>query len=149
MNTERHTLPPETLVPKIMALLEVCDAVPLVITGGSMTPFLAHQRDTVYLSKPRRQLKRGDMIFYRRDDGRYVLHRICRIKDGTYWLIGDAQTGIEPGIRPDQVIALVIAVRRNGRLIKPGNISWEFFEHCWIRMIPLRPVFFKIHSIFH
>lgn len=149
MNTERHILPPETLVPKIMALLEVCDAVPLVITGGSMTPFLAHHRDTVYLSKPRRQLKRGDMIFYRRDDGRYVLHRICRIKDGTYWLIGDAQTGIEPGIRPDQVIALVIAVRRKGRLIKPGDISWEFFEHCWIRMIPLRPVFFKIHSIFH
>lgn len=149
MNAERQVLPPETLMPKILALLEVCDAVPLVITGGSMTPFLVHQRDTVYLSKPRRHLKRGDMIFYRRDDGRYVLHRIYQVKDGAYWLVGDAQTGIEPGIRPDQVIALVNAVRRKGKLIKPGDISWEFFEHCWIRMIPLRPVFFKIHSLFH
>ena len=149
MNAEHNIMPPETLVPKILALLEVSDAVPLIITGSSMTPFLTHQRDTVYLSKPRRHLKRGDMIFYRRDNGRYVLHRICKVKDGTYWLVGDAQTGIEPGIRPDQVIAVVNAVRRNGKLIKPGDISWEFFEHCWLRMIPLRPYIFKIHSIFH
>ncbi len=149
MTAEHHILPPEKLMPKILALLEVSDAVPLTITGTSMTPFLAHQRDTVYLSKPQRPLKRGDMIFYRRDDGRYVLHRIFRIYNGTYWLVGDAQTGIEPGIRPDQVIAVVNAVRRNGKLVKPGDLSWEFFEHCWIRMIRLRPYYFKIHSLFH
>ncbi len=149
MIAERHILPPETLVPKILALLEVSDAVPLVITGSSMTPFLAHQRDIVYLSKPVRPLKRGDMIFYHRDNGQYVLHRICKIKDGRYWLVGDAQCDIEPGIRPDQIIAVVNAVRRKGKLIKPGDVSWEFFEHLWIRMIPLRPVAFKIHSLIH
>lgn len=149
MIAERHTMPPETLIPKILALLQVSDAVPLVITGSSMTPFLTHERDMVYLSKPNRPLKRGDMIFYRRDNGWYVLHRICRIQDGKYWLVGDAQTGIEPGIRSDQVIAVVNAVRRNGKLIKPGDLAWEFFEHLWIRMIPLRPYFIKFHSLFH
>ena len=149
MIAERHILPPETLIPKILALLEVSDAVPLVITGSSMTPFLAHQRDIVYLSKPVRPLRRGDMIFYRRDNGQYVLHRIWKVMDGRYWLIGDAQCAIEPGIRADQVIAVVNAVRRKGKLIKPGDISWEFFEHLWIRMIPLRPVAFKIHSLIH
>ena len=149
MNAERHILPPETLIPKILALLEVSDAVPLVITGSSMTPFLAHQRDIVYLSKPVRPLKRGDMIFYRRDCGQYILHRIHSVDHGCYRLVGDAQTAIEPGIRPDQVLAIVTAVRRKGKLLRPGMVCWEFFEHCWLRIIPLRPYIFKIHSLFH
>lgn len=149
MLSERQTLPPEALVPKILALLEVSDAVPLVVTGNSMFPFLADQRDSVYLSKPVLPLKRGDIIFYRRDNGQYILHRICKIKDGHYWLVGDAQRGVEPGIRPDQVIAVVNAVRRKGKLVKPGHITWEFFEHLWINTISLRPAIFKIHSLLH
>ena len=148
MNTERHILPPEMLMPKIEALLELSDAVPLVISGGSMSPSLVHHRDTVYLSKPNRPLKRGDMIFYRRDNGQYILHRIYRVKDGRYCLVGDAQTGLEPDIRPDQVIAVVNAVRRKGKLVKPGDLSWEFFEHCWIRLVSVRPYLVKLYSIF-
>lgn len=149
MIAEQIILPPDTLVPRIIALLEHCDAVPLTITGSSMTPFLTHGRDTVYLSKPKRPLKKGDMIFYRRDNGQYILHRIYRVDCDRYWLVGDAQTGIEPGIRSDQVIALVTAVRRNDKLLKPGSPCWEFYEKIWLRMIPLRPYLMKAHSIIH
>ena len=149
MIAERQTLAAEALMPKILALLEVSDAVPLVVTGNSMVPFLKDQRDTVYLSKPVQPLKRGDIIFYRRDNGQYILHRICKIKDGRYFLVGDAQHGVEPNIRPDQIIALVNAVRRKGKLIKPGDIAWEFYEHFWIHTVSVRPAIFKIHSIFH
>ena len=45
------------------------------------------------------------MVFYRRDDGRYVMHRIYRAeKDGTYTIIGDAQTYPERGIRAEQIV---------------------------------------------
>lgn len=149
MIAEQITLPPELLVSRIIALLEHCDAVPLTITGSSMSPFLIHGRDTVYLSKPDRPLRKGDMIFYRRDNGRYILHRIYRVDSDRYWLVGDAQTGIEPGIRSDQVIALVTAVRRKDKLLKPGSLCWDFFEKIWLHMIPLRPYMVKVYSIFH
>ena len=64
---------------------------PLVVSGGSMRPFLAPGRDTVYLRAPDRPLRRGDIAFYRRADGQYVLHRICRARGGQFWFVGDAQ----------------------------------------------------------
>jgi hypothetical protein len=139
---------PDKLVSRIVALLEDCEAVPLTITGNSMAPFLADGRDTVYLSNVKRPLRKGDMIFYRRDNGRYILHRIYCEKSGRFWLVGDAQISLEPGIRHDQIIAIVTAVRRKGKLLKPGSLCWMFFEKIWIRMLPLRPYVFKIRSLF-
>lgn len=129
---------PEELMEPLLGLLEETESVPLVISGYSMTPFLVHGRDTVYLSKVNRPLKRGDMILYRRRSGAYILHRIYRVEEDTYTLVGDAQTLLEPGIRPDQVLALVTAVRRKGKLLQRGSFWWDFFEKVWIRMVPLR-----------
>ena len=130
---------PEELMEPLLALLEETEPVPLVISGYSMTPFLDHGRDTVYLSKVKTPLRRGDMVLYRRDSGAYILHRIYRVEDGTYTLVGDAQIQLEPGIRPDQVLAKVTAVYRKGKLLKKGSFWWDFFEKVWIRMVPARP----------
>lgn len=134
-----RVLPPEVLMEQLLGVLDSTEYVPLNISGSSMTPFLVHSRDTVYLSKVTRPLKKGDMILYRRDKGAYILHRIYRVTPDGYWLVGDAQILIEKGVRPDQVLALVTAVRRREKLLQPGSFWWDFFEKVWIRMIPLRP----------
>lgn len=139
-------LAPEDLIPSLLKLLEETDFVPLVISGSSMVPFLANHRDTVYLSKIQSPLKKGDMIFYRRNSGQYILHRICQVTAGTYTLVGDAQTELEYGIRPDQVLAVVTAVRRKGKLLRPGSFWWEFFRRIWIHVIPLRPKLLSMYS---
>lgn len=41
--------------------------------------------------------------------------------------------------RPNQVLALVTAVRRKEKLLQPSSFWWNFFEKVWIRVIPLRP----------
>ena len=148
MNCNVRELDPQVLMPALLALLEETGTVPLVISGSSMTPFLVHGRDTVYLSKTAAPLKRGDMILYRRDSGDYILHRIFRVEEDTYTLVGDAQTMLEPGIRSDQVLAVVTAVRRKGKLLKQGSFWWNFFEKVWIRMIPLRPAARAVYSCF-
>ena len=107
---------------------------------------MAHGRDVVYLSKVRQPLKRGDMVFYRRDSGTYVLHRIYRVVGETYTLLGDAQTLPEPGIRPDQILALVTKVRRKGKILTKGSFWWLFFEKVWIRMVPMRPALRAAYS---
>lgn len=139
-------LPPEILMDKLIGLLEETESVPLVISGGSMVPFLVHGRDSVYLSKVTAPLKRGDMILYRRDNGRYILHRIWRIEKESFTMVGDAQTVLEPGIRPDQVLARVTSVRRKGKLLRSGSFWWEFFEKVWIRIVPLRRALMSAYS---
>ena len=134
------------LMPQLPQLLQEAEAVPLVISGNSMAPFLRHGRDTVYLSKVTRPLKRGDMILYRRACGSYVLHRICRCRSHGYDLVGDAQLHIESGIRPEQVLAVVTAVRRKGKLLEKGDLLWAFFACVWPALLPLRPAIFRVYG---
>ena len=148
MESQTRVLPPEMLIPELLALLEATDSVPLTISGNSMTPFLVHGRDTVFLSKVTRPLKKGDMILYQRRNGRYILHRICRVHPDGYDLVGDAQTVIEPGIRPEQVLAIVNTVRRKGKILSHGSFRWNFFEGFWLRVIPLRPVIRRVYGLF-
>lgn len=141
MKTETKIMPPEVLLEEYRKLLlsdPSVDALPLVITGNSMSPFLIHGRDTVYLSRLTRPARRGDMLLYQRDSGGYVLHRVYKAGPEGLTMIGDAQTVMEPGIRREQVIAIVTKVERKGKLMTSGSFWWEFFEKAWIRIIPLR-----------
>ena len=131
---------------QLLGLLEEAESVPLVISGNSMSPFLVHRRDTVYLSKITSPLKRGDMILYRRDSGAYILHRIWKAEGEPYCLEGDAQTAIAAGVRRDQVLAMVTAVCRKGKLLKKGSFWWMFFEKIWLGLISARPVLVRAYS---
>ena len=137
---------PEQIITPLLELLDEVQAVPLVISGGSMSPFLVHGRDTVYLSKISKPLKKGDMVLYRRKSGAYVLHRILHVRNDSYTMVGDAQTHLEPGIHTNQICAVVTAVRRKDKLLKKGSFWWDFFEIIWIRMVPLRPALKKMYS---
>lgn len=54
---------------------EVC----VKVSGYSMYPFLRSGRDTAFFRKPDRKLRVGDIVFYQRLNGQYILHRICEI----------------------------------------------------------------------
>lgn len=133
-------------VTMLKELVEEGHQVSLLISGSSMAPFLIHHRDTIFFKKPDRELKVGDMVFYRRRDGRYVMHRICCIRPEGFYMIGDAQKEIEGPLNREQVFGLVTAVKRKGRLIQPGDFWWEFFARIWPRIIPLRGLISRIYS---
>ena len=70
MKTQTKIQQPEVLLEEYRRLLwedPSIDVLPLVITGNSMSPFLVHGRDTVYLSRLSRPARRGDMMLYRRE----------------------------------------------------------------------------------
>lgn len=147
---EKHTrvMQPEILLEEYRQLLEDenITALPLVISGNSMAPFLVHGRDTVYLSKLTGPVKKGDVVLYRRDNGAYILHRVYKIEKDSYTMVGDAQTQLEKGIRNDQIIAVMTSALRKGKMQKPGTFWWGFFEKLWINMIPLRPAIVKLYT---
>lgn len=136
MHNRIHTT--QELLELLPQVLEAGGTLPLVISGSSMAPFLIHGRDTVYLSKLRRPVNRGDMILYRRQDGTLILHRVWGMDARGYSLLGDAQTHMESGVREEQFLAVVTAVNRKGKLLTPKSLIWLFFEKVWLRVIPLR-----------
>lgn len=125
-------------ISSLRELIEQGHEVALPVAGSSMTPFLGDGRDRVFLRAPDRPLKRGDIVLYRRDGGIYVLHRIRRVRGGTYDVVGDAQSEIERGVRREQIFAVVTRAERKGKLIGPGCFHWRFFQYVWIGMVPLR-----------
>lgn len=145
-----HIFRPEILMEEYRRLLKdpQITSLPLVITGNSMSPFLIHGRDTVYLSRIERPVRRGDVILYQRKDGAYILHRVYAAEKDTYTMVGDGQYQMEPGIRREQMIAVMTAADRKGRRQEPGCFWWEFFEKVWIRMVGvrrfIRPVYDRI-----
>ena len=127
-------------------LTEEGKEVSLLIAGNSMVPFLVHERDYIYFKKPEDDLKKGDMVFFQRDNQAFVMHRIKKVKPEGYYIVGDAQTTLEGPIRRDQIFARITRVKRKGVVLQPGDFWWEFFEHVWINMVSLRPLILRIYS---
>ena len=125
-------------VSMLRELTESGKEVSMLIAGNSMSPFLIHERDSICFKKPDRTLRRGDMVFYQRTSGQYVMHRIYKVSAEGYYIVGDAQQDIEGPVKREQIFALITRVRRKGKWIAPGDFWWEFFEHVWIRMVPVR-----------
>lgn len=94
--TKLRMMTPEEAARSFPRLLEKDLLVPLLVTGGSMVPFLRHRRDVVYIRGIRYQSPReGDVILFCREGGQaLVLHRVLsRYADGSFQVGGDAQTG--------------------------------------------------------
>lgn len=122
----------------IRALLEDGQEVSMIVTGNSMRPFLKHGRDKICMKKTDRKLRKGDIVFYRRENGQYVMHRILKCGDQSYTLLGDGQIVPESGIRQEQIFARITKVQVRGKWIGPENFRWRFFEHIWIRFCGIR-----------
>lgn len=135
-------------LPVLIGLLREGREVNLLVSGSSMTPFLADGRDTIIISPPGASFRRGNMVFYQRGNGEYIMHRIYRVDgDGALYLVGDAQTQIEGPIQPSQVFGVIYKVIRKGKLIDHTDFWWFFFERIWIRMVPFRPLLRRLYML--
>lgn len=138
----------DAYMPVLCDLLKQGKEVSIVITGNSMSPFLVHGRDEILIAPPNGAWKKGDMAFYRRENGQYVMHRICKVLDeSSYEMVGDAQRMIERPVFSSQMFGKITSVKRKGKWIGPGDFWWEFFEHFWVNVIPLRHFFVRFYGL--
>lgn len=99
--------------------------------GKSMLPLIREGRDSVILSPVTGRLKKYDIPFYRRHDGTYVLHRVVGFDKGGYIMCGDNQFTLEHGIGDADLIAVVTAIRRGGKLIKLNGPLYCTYVRLW------------------
>ena len=101
--------------------------VSMPVSGTSMEPFLIHKRDRIYFRKPEGPIRKGDMVFYQRKTGNYVMHRVMKVRDHQYYLAGDHQTFLEGPIEEKQIFAKIVSVERAGVWLTEKDKIWKFY----------------------
>ena len=96
-------------------LTEEGKKVSMLVFGSSMAPFLIHARDMIYFKKPDRELQKGDIVFFRRKSGQFVMHRIWKIKKVILYFFGER--------------AGSSSCTGYGRSGRRGIISWAMHRH--------------------
>ncbi|MBQ7923002.1 MAG: S24/S26 family peptidase [Clostridia bacterium] len=129
----------------LLELLSSGAVIPMIVTGSSMLPFLKDGRDTVLLQKAD-TFKKGQILFFRRRNGFFVLHRIRKIRrDGRILVNGDAQNWCEV-VMPEQAAAVVIGFVRNGKTCDADSFLIRLRDALWYPTRPLRPLIFRLAS---
>ncbi|MCR5646785.1 MAG: S24/S26 family peptidase [Acholeplasmatales bacterium] len=96
------------------------------VKGSSMRPLLKND-DVVTLCKID-AYKVGDILFFRREDGAFVLHRLRKIKNGKLYIVGDHQVNLEE-VREDQLIGKVIDYKKqNNKVYYLKGVKYKFYK---------------------
>lgn len=105
------------LEPLIRETLEKGFTFTLMPRGTSMLPLIREGLDSVILSPLPEDIRPGDIILYKRDDGKFVLHRVIKKAKDTYTMCGDNQAVLEKRILRSHMIAVASGIIRDGEEI--------------------------------
>lgn len=123
----------------IEQLLRDGNTVQTAINGYSMYPLLVPGRDSVILAPLHgKQLRRGDVVLYRRDGSILVLHRVWRIRQDGFYMVGDNQTEIEGPLRFDQVRGRLVGFIRKDKHVSVDCVFYRLYAIVWLWMRPIR-----------
>ena len=114
--------------------------------GTSMLPLLRQGRDSVALRQLDSPIQKGDILFYQRPDGSFVLHRVRAVTPESLTLIGDNQTLPEHGVSPDWVIGRVTRIFRDDKEVICDGFWYNLYLKLWQFTI-LRSLLLKLYHL--
>lgn len=118
--------------------------------GTSMRPLLRQGMDSVVLEKLIRAPKKSDILFYRRADGSYILHRVWKTTKEGLTMVGDNQQILEKGITEDQIIGYVTRIFRKEKEINCEGLGYRVYLWLWQFMVIRRvilPITNRLYNI--
>lgn len=118
-----------------------------VTSGVSMEPLFRTRRDMVIIGKPEGELKKYDVALYRDRRGKYILHRVIKVKKDKYIIRGD-NTYAPEHIPKDRVIGVLTAFNRKGKRHSVTDRSYGVYVRIWTFIYPVRYVVHGVTSFF-
>ncbi len=110
--------------PVIEEILLSGGKVKILASGKSMEPVIFDGQDTVVLKKAEKPLQKNDIVLFKRDSGKPVLHRIIAVDGNKITLRGDSQWTTET-VDVSKVMGVLDAIERNSQVIKAES---EYFK---------------------
>ena len=114
--------------------------------GISMLPLLRQGRDSVSLRRVDSPIRKGDILFYQRPDGSFVLHRVRAVTPNGLTMIGDNQTLPERGVSPDWVIGRVTRIFRDDKEVICDGLRYSLYRKLW-QLTILRGLLLKLYHL--
>ena len=105
--------------------------------GDSMQPMLKDRKNIVEIVPVTGRLKRYDLPLYRRPDGKYVLHRILKVRGEGYVTCGDNRYCRETVPR-EWVVGVMSGYYKNEKFISAKSLKYRIYVHIWCDFFYIR-----------
>lgn len=141
MNDKDESVRFQDLYEIISDTLSIEGTVTFTANGSSMLPMIRGGLDRVTIEPLPAIIRKNDVIFYRRQNGAFVLHRVVSVKRDAYVFCGDHQFSLEKGVTRDRMIGILTGIDRYGKridLTSPSVRIYCFFLPCRRFMLRLR-----------
>lgn len=98
--------------------------------GDSMEPMLQSRQNIVVIEKADGLLKKYDLPLYRRPNGKYVLHRILKVRKNDYIICGDNRIRRET-VPHEWIIGVVSGYYKGKKFISVKDRKYLLYVHIW------------------
>lgn len=111
--------------------------------GVSMNPLIKQDRDLSIIEKPKGRLKKFDVALYKRANGQYVLHRVVKVLEDGYVILGDNCCSKEYNIKESQILGVLTSLVRNGKEINLNSFGYKLYVRARYAHYPVRVIISK------
>lgn len=139
MLTNTLNISQRVMFPLVEEMLNDGKDVRFTVSGNSMWPLIANQRDSVLLTPCESdELKKGDIILFKATKTHWVLHRITDVREDGYITTGDGNLHRDPFIPKEAVRGKVKTIYRKDRIIDCEKKRWNALFRLWMIAFPMR-----------
>ncbi len=117
--------------------------------GDSMRPTIVPGRDRVSIVHLEGRAALHDVLFYKRPNGKFVIHRVIAVGEQDYTLCGDNQVQKERGVQDDWIIGVVTEIHRPDGVLVRGTPAFERAARRRRLSRPLRWVRRRASLLYH
>lgn len=125
----------------IKEILDTCGKYTGLTMGSSMEPLIHQQRDNIIVVKNNGRLKKYDVPVYVAKNGKYIMHRIIKVCDDHYIIVGDNLLRKEY-VTDDMICGVLVGFYKNGKHYVDLEKSkvYKIYSRLWVALLPIRPV---------
>ena len=132
---------------RAMALNGPAPPMRIPLEGDSMRPLIRRGRDRVTIVPLTRPLRRGDVVLFEFPPGRYVVHRVYRLKDGRVQTLGDHCWNPDPWLPEAAVLGQAVQAERGRLRLALDSAPARAWGRCWMTALPLRRAYFAARRL--
>lgn len=113
-------------------------------TGVSMRPLLKQGRDLFTIEKKTGRCSKYDVVLYKRPPSRYILHRVIKVNENGYDILGDNCVNVEYDIKEEDVIGVMTSFVRKGKECSVNSTVYRLYSRIWYYLYPARKAIMKL-----